>query len=82
MLDRYTEAARLLTGHPAASIEDGLAWIRETLTLLRVPGLATFGLEPQHAGEIAAKALVSSSMKGNPVPLSQADLEAIILQAL
>ncbi len=82
VLDRYTEAARLLTGHPAASIEDGLAWIRETLTLLRVPGLATFGLEPQHAGEIAAKALVSSSMKGNPVPLSQADLEAILLQAL
>ena len=81
-LDRYTEAARLLTGHPAASIEDGLAWIRETLTLLRVPGLATFGLEPQHADEMAAKALVSSSMKGNPVPLSQADLEAIILQAL
>jgi len=82
VLDRYTEAARLLTGHPAASIEDGLAWIRETLTLLRVPGLATFGLGPRHAGEIAAKALVSSSMKGNPVPLSQADLEAILLQAL
>ncbi|HLM87720.1 MAG TPA: iron-containing alcohol dehydrogenase [Streptosporangiaceae bacterium] len=82
VLDRYTEAARLLTGHPAASLEDGLAWIRETLTLLRVPGLATFGLEPQHAGEIAAQALVSSSMKGNPVPLSQADLEAILLQAL
>ena len=82
VLDRYTEAARLLTGHPAASVEDGLAWIRETLTLLRVPGLATFGLEPQQAGEIAAKALVSSSMKGNPVPLSRADLEAILLQAL
>ena len=81
-LDRYTEAARLLTAHPAASIEDGLAWIRETLTLLRVPGLATFGLEPRQADDIAAKTLVSSSMKGNPVPLSHADLEAIILQAL
>ena len=33
-LDRYTEAARLLTGNPAATVEDGLAWIRETLTLL------------------------------------------------
>jgi alcohol dehydrogenase class IV len=82
VLDRYAEAARLLTGHPAASTEDGLAWIRETLTLLRVPGLAIFGLEPRQAAEIAAKALVSSSMKGNPVPLSQADLEAIFLQAL
>jgi alcohol dehydrogenase class IV len=82
VLDRYTEAARLLTGQPAASVEDGLAWIRETLTLLHVPGLATFGLEPRHADDIAARALVSSSMKGNPVPLSQADLKAILLQAL
>ena len=30
-LDRYAEAARLLTGDPSASIEDGLAWIRDTL---------------------------------------------------
>jgi alcohol dehydrogenase class IV len=82
VLKRYTEAARLLTGHPAASIEDGLTWIRETLTVLRVPGLATFGLGPQQADDIAAKALASSSMKGNPVGLSHADLKAILLQAL
>jgi alcohol dehydrogenase class IV len=82
VLERYTEAARLLTGYPAASTEDGLAWIRETLTLLHVPGLATFGLGPQHADDIATKALASSSMKGNPVPLTHADLRAIVLQAL
>jgi alcohol dehydrogenase class IV len=41
-----------------------------------------FGLRPQDVDDIAAKALVSSSMKGNPVPLSHADLRAIILQAL
>ena len=82
VLDRYTEAARLLTGHPAASIEDGLAWIRETATLLNVPGLATLGLGPQHADDIAAKAMTSSSMKGNPVILSRAELKAILLQAL
>jgi alcohol dehydrogenase class IV len=82
VLDRYAEAARLLTGRPDASTEDGLAWIRETLVLLHVPGLAAFGLGPEQAGEIAAKALVSSSMKGNPVALSPADLEAALLQAL
>jgi len=82
VLDRYTEAARLLSGHPSASIEDGLAWIRETVALLLVPGLAAFGLGPQHAGDIAAKALTSSSMQGNPVPLSHDDLEAILRQAL
>ncbi len=81
-LDRYTEAARLLTGDPTASIGDGLAWIRETLALLEVPGLAAFGVGPQHADDIAAKALTSSSMQGNPVALSHDDLRAILLQAL
>jgi alcohol dehydrogenase class IV len=82
VLERYAEAARLLTGHSAAVIDDGLAWVRETLTLLNVPGLGTFGLDPQQADDIAAKALISSSMKGNPVPLTQADLRSILLQAL
>jgi alcohol dehydrogenase class IV len=81
-LERYAQAARLLTGDPAASVRDGLAWIRQTLTLLAVPGLGAFGIRPQHAGEIAAKALVSSSMQGNPVALSHGDLEAILRRAL
>ena len=81
-LYRYTEAARLLTGRPAASIEDGLAWIRETNTMLAVPGLGTFGVRPQDAGDVAAKAAGSSSMRGNPVALSHGDLRAVLLQAL
>jgi alcohol dehydrogenase class IV len=81
-LDRYAEAAGLLTGRPDASVGDGLAWIRQTLTLLSVPGLAAFGLTAAQAGGIAAKALRSSSMQGNPVPLGQDDLEAIVLAAL
>jgi alcohol dehydrogenase class IV len=81
-LDRYAAAARLLTGQPAASIEDGLAWIRETLALLAVPGLARFGLGPEQADDVAAKAMTSSSMQGNPVTLSGDELRAVFLQAL
>ena len=81
-MDRYAQVARLLTGEPAASVQDGLAWIRQTLTMLAVPGLAAFGVRPQHADEIAAKALASSSMQGNPVALSHGDLKAILLRAL
>jgi len=80
-LSRYTEAARLLTGRPTASIEYGVAWIRETIALLAIPGLATFGIGPEHAGDIAAKAAVSSSMQGNPIALSRSELKAIVLQA-
>jgi alcohol dehydrogenase class IV len=81
-LDRYAEAARLLTGDPAAPIEDGLAWIRESLRLLAVPGLARFGIEPSQADDIAAAAARSSSMQGNPVPLPDRTLRDIILQSL
>jgi len=81
-LDRYAEAARLLTGQPAATIDDGLAWIRETVTLLAIPGLAAFGVRGQDADDIAAQAARSSSMQGNPVPLSHDDLRAALLGAL
>jgi alcohol dehydrogenase class IV len=81
-LDRYVEVARLLTGQPAATIDEGLAWIRETVTLLAIPGLAAFGVRAQQAEDIAAKAARSSSMQGNPVPLSRDDLRAILLSAL
>jgi alcohol dehydrogenase class IV len=82
VLARYAEVARVLTGEPGASIEDGLAWIRQTLALLAVPGLAAFGLGPGHADDVAAKAAVSSSMQGNPVSLSHDDLKAVFLRAL
>jgi alcohol dehydrogenase class IV len=50
--------------------------------MLAVPGLGTFGVRPQDAGDVAAKAAGSSSMRGNPVALSDGDLRAIVLQAL
>jgi alcohol dehydrogenase class IV len=82
VLDRYTEAARSLAGQPAASIEDGLAWLGETITMLGIPGLAAFGVGPQDADDVAVKAARSSSMQGNPVTLSHDDLRAILLAAL
>jgi alcohol dehydrogenase class IV len=81
-LDRYAEAARVITGNPSASIADGLAWIRETVTLLGVPRLAAFGISPQDTDDIAAKAARSSSMQGNPVPLNHSALLAILLHAI
>jgi alcohol dehydrogenase class IV len=81
VLDRYTEAARCLTGQPAASIEDGLAWLRETITMLGIPGLAAFGIGPADADDVAFKAARSSSLQGNPVTLSHDELRAVILSA-
>jgi alcohol dehydrogenase class IV len=38
-LARYAEVARLLTGRPEATIEDGIGWIRETVALPGQPRL-------------------------------------------
>ncbi len=81
-LARYAEAARLLTGDPGAAIEDGVAWIRETVSKLRIPGLREFGLRPQEFGDVAAKAMKASSTQGNPVALTEDDLGAILAAAL
>jgi alcohol dehydrogenase class IV len=77
-LDRYAEAARLLTGRDDASIEDGVAWIRETVALLKIAGLGTFGLRGEHTDEVVAKAARSSSMQGNPVVLSDDELHQVL----
>jgi alcohol dehydrogenase class IV len=82
ILDRYMTAAQLLTGRPTASIEFGVAWIRETIALFGMPGLAAFGIGPQDADDIAAKAAASSSMQGNPIALSRGELHTIVLEAL
>ena len=81
-LARYEEAARLLTGHPDASIMDGIGWLRETTALLGVPRLSAFGLRPEQAGEVAAKAAKASSMQGNPIRLDDTELHAILTEAI
>jgi alcohol dehydrogenase class IV len=81
-LDRYTEIAGILTGNPAAAVEDGFAWIRDTVGLLEIPRLAAFGLSLQDVDDVVAKAAASSSMQGNPVALSDDDLRTILLDAI
>ncbi|HTZ22681.1 MAG TPA: iron-containing alcohol dehydrogenase [Streptosporangiaceae bacterium] len=81
-LAKYTEVAGILTGDPAAAVEDGIAWIRDTVGLLEIPRLAAFGLSTQDVGDVAAKAATSSSMQGNPALLSDDDLRTILLDAI
>jgi alcohol dehydrogenase class IV len=80
-LARYAEVAALLTGDPGAAIEDGAAWVRQTLALLGIPGLGAFGLVPGQFAEVAGQALRSSSMQGNPVALTAGQLARILARA-
>jgi alcohol dehydrogenase class IV len=80
-LTKYDEAARLLTGEDSAKAADAVKWVRRLCLRLKVPPLEQFGLKPQDFEIIAAKAKKSSSMKGNPVELTDDELLGIIRRA-
>ena len=80
-LAKYDDAARLLTGSGSAKAADAATWVRKLCLALKVPSLARFGLKQQDFETIAAKAKKSSSMKGNPVELTDDELLDIIRAA-
>ena len=80
-LDRYAEAARLVTGTPSATAADVLPWLEGLCARLKVPGLASFGYSEADAEAIIPAALRSSSMRGNPVDLTAEELRAVLNRA-
>jgi alcohol dehydrogenase class IV len=81
-LEKYREVARLLTGRGDAVIEDGIAWIEQTVLLLGIGKLASYGLRPEQADDIVARARLASSTKGNPIELSPDELHAVLASSL
>lgn len=82
VIQRFDEVARMLTGAPDARAADGLAWIRETCRILRIPGLAHWGIQTGDLATLVEKAAAASSMKANPIVLTPAELQRIAEQAL
>ena len=50
-LRRYDEVARLLTGQVTASADDGVNWVRQLVSDLKIPRLGTYGITREaHVG--------------------------------
>jgi alcohol dehydrogenase class IV len=81
-LDRYAEVARILTGDPAATADDGLAWVSRLDEEFAIPRLRESGLTEADFGHVIPAAQRASSMQGNPVKLSDAELRTILEKAL
>lgn len=81
-LARYDEIAQILTGQPEATAADGVAWVESLCTDLAVPPLADFGLVEAAFAEVVAQSQRASSMKGNPIPLTDEELTKILEQAI
>lgn len=81
-LAKYASAARLLLDRPGATTEELNRWLHERCDELHVPGLATYGLdEDAFPGEVE-KAKRASSMRGNPIELTDEELTQILRSAL
>lgn len=80
--DRYREIARTLTGDANANAEDGAAWVAQLVQNLQIPRLRTYGITVDHIDDIVEKASRASSMKANPVELSNIELTWIMEQAI
>jgi len=81
VLSRYDEVAQLLTGQTTARASDGVKWVQDLCATLKVPSLTEFGLAEREFPAVIVKAQKSSSMKGNPIKLTDDELLAILRDA-
>jgi alcohol dehydrogenase class IV len=77
-LARYDEIARLLTGRVEAKASNGVAWAQKLCEMLKIPSLAQIGLKEQDFPTVVTKSKNSSSMKGNPITLTDDELLQIL----
>jgi alcohol dehydrogenase class IV len=86
LLARYAEAGRALTGTRGRNDDEdltaGLDCVRRLARDLRIPRLGEFGVREEHIPELVTLARKASSMKFNPVVLSEDALGTILRQAL
>jgi len=78
IISRYREISRILTGDPSADVDLGYWWLIDLALRMKIPRLGTYGVNRQAFPEIAQQAKASSSMKGNPIELTQLELEQIL----
>jgi len=81
-LVRYGEVARILTGNPHFSAEDGAEWIKDLSQELGLPPLNEFGLNEEDFPAVVEKSRKASSMTGNPIVLADEELLEILSKAI
>ena len=57
-------------------------WLRHLVADLNIPTLSTYGIKPEDTTDIVARAQKASSMKGNPVELTAAEIAAAVTAGL
>ena len=81
-LARMSVVAQALTGDPRASAEAAVTWAERLVVALDIQGLDHYGLKHTQLSELVDKARRASSMQGNPIELTEAELTEIAERAL
>jgi len=81
-LSRYDAMGGLFCGGANAKAYEGVEWVRELVTDLKIPPLKTYGLQERDTPEVIEKAAKASSMKGNPIELKPDELRWILERAM
>jgi alcohol dehydrogenase class IV len=85
VLARYAAIGRVLSGpqrDDEAAVEGGTAFVSSRVRNLRIPPLRQFGIRTEHVPEMVALARKTSSMRYNPVILSDEALAGVLGGAL
>jgi alcohol dehydrogenase class IV len=78
---RFDEIAKLLTGNQSAQANDGIIWVAELCRALKIPSLRTYGITGEDFPLLIQNAAKASSMKNNPVLLTESELAEILTRA-
>lgn len=83
-LPRFRELGALLEGTPARATSDDAAvgFVAELCRALGIPPLRRYGMTAAKIPELVERAKRASSMKGNPLPLTDDELAEIATRAL
>ena len=81
-LDRYDEVARIVTGNHVARAEDAVAWLAALVEELDVPKLSAYGVNAEDIARVVTAARQASSMQGNPIVLTDDELEEALEVAI
>ncbi|MGD8963958.1 MAG: iron-containing alcohol dehydrogenase, partial [Desulfobacterales bacterium] len=82
LLARYREVAQIVTAKTDAEPSDGISWVQNVCSRLKLPPLADYKITEADFPLLVEKAQAASSMKGNPIQLSEEELVKILRQAL
>jgi alcohol dehydrogenase class IV len=81
-LNRYAKIATIVTKSETADIDQGIRWVRDLCQTLKVPGLRAYGIQENDVAILVEQAAKASSMKANPIALTNEELTESLTSAI